>query len=174
MTGTTLTQLAALPATATEDLKQLWRRLYERDPPPYNRSYLEKRLAYRIQELAHGGLSDETRARLDALADGEERRAAMAARQKRRAEAPLAGTKLLRGWQGVEHTVTCLGGGGFEWQGRRYKSLSAVARAITGTQWNGWLFFGLARRTGTVSRNNNNNKRASTDRRPAVKGAAPL
>ena len=148
MTGPVLTQLAALPGMATADLKQLWLRLYERDPPPYNRAYLEKRLAYRIQELAHGGLSDETRARLDALADGEERRAAKAARQKRRAEAPLAGTRLVREWQGVEHQVTCLGDGGFEWQGRRYRSLSAVARAITGTQWNGWLFFGLKKNAG--------------------------
>ncbi len=148
MTGTILTQLAALPTMATEDLKRLWGQLYERPAPPYNRSYLEKRLAYRIQELAHGGLSDETKARLDALADGEDRRAAKAARQKRRAEAPLAGTRLVRGWQGIEHQVTCLGDGGFEWQGRRYRSLSAVARAITGTQWNGWLFFGLKKNAG--------------------------
>ena len=143
MTGTTLNQLAALPGLATEDLKALWRRLYERDPPPYNRSYLEKRLAYRIQELAHGGLSDETKARLDALADGEGRRAAAAARRRRRAEAPLAGTRLVREWRGVEQHVTCLADDGFEWQGRRYRSLSAVARAITGTQWNGPLFFGM-------------------------------
>jgi Protein of unknown function (DUF2924) len=143
-----LAQLAALPTLATADLKQLWLRLYERDPPPYNRAYLEKRLAYRIQEIAHGGLSDETRARLDALADGEEHRAAAAARRRRRAEAPLAGTRLVREWQGVEHHVTCLGDGGFEWQGRKYKSLSAVARAITGTQWNGWLFFGLKKNAG--------------------------
>ena len=143
-----LAQLAALPTLATADLKQLWRRLYERDPPPYTRTYLISRLTYRVQELAHGGLSDETRARLDALAAGEDRRAAKAARHKRRAEAPLAGTRLVRGWQGVEHQVTCLGDGGFEWQGRKYQSLSAVARAITGTQWNGWLFFGLKKNPG--------------------------
>ncbi|MEE1562888.1 MAG: DUF2924 domain-containing protein, partial [Alphaproteobacteria bacterium] len=45
-------------------------------------------------------------------------------------------------WDGVNHQVTVIDGG-FEWQGRKYKSLSAVARAITGTRWNGWLFFGL-------------------------------
>ena len=147
-TGPVLTQLAALPGMATEDLKRLWDQLFERPPPPYNRSYLEKRLAYRIQELAHGGLSEETRARLDALADGEDRRAVEAARQKRRAEAPLAGTRLVREWRGTEHHVTCLGDAGFEWRGRRYKSLSAVARAITGTQWNGWTFFGLKKHAG--------------------------
>ncbi len=148
MTDTVLAQLAALPGMATADLKQMWRRLYERDPPPNNRAYLEKRLVYRIQELAHGGLSDETRARLDALADGEGQRAAQAARQKRRAEAPLAGTRLVREWRGVEQHVTCLADAGFEWQGRKYRSLSAVARAITGTQWNGWLFFGLKKNVG--------------------------
>ena len=55
----------------------------------------------------------------------------------------IAGTGLCRNWQGVEHTVTVLHDGGFDWQGRRYASLSAVARAITGTRWNGPLFFGL-------------------------------
>jgi hypothetical protein len=55
---------------------------------------------------------------------------------------PVAGTRLLREWQGVEHTVTVLADG-FDYDGRPYKSLSAIARAITGTRWNGWLFFGL-------------------------------
>ena len=56
--------------------------------------------------------------------------------------APIVGTKLIREWQGVLHEVTALADG-YEWQGRRYKSLSAIARAITGTRWNGPLFFGL-------------------------------
>ena len=56
---------------------------------------------------------------------------------------PVAGTKLLREWDGTEHTVTVLKDG-FDWQGRKYKSLSAVARAITGTRWNGYRFFGLS------------------------------
>ena len=55
---------------------------------------------------------------------------------------PIAGTRLLREWQGVEHTVTVLAEG-YEWQGRPYRSLSAIARAITGTRWNGLVFFGL-------------------------------
>ena len=55
---------------------------------------------------------------------------------------PLAGTRLLREWQGVEHAITVLADG-FEWEGRPYRSLSAIARAITGTRWNGWTFFGL-------------------------------
>ena len=55
---------------------------------------------------------------------------------------PIVGTRLIREWQGVEHTVTVTQDG-FEWQGRPYQSLSAIARAITGSRWNGWIFFGL-------------------------------
>ena len=58
---------------------------------------------------------------------------------------PVVGTRLIREWQGVEHTVTVLDDG-FEYQGRPYKSLSAIARAITGTRWNGYRFFGLRER----------------------------
>ncbi|TDR35002.1 hypothetical protein DES43_1111 [Aquamicrobium defluvii] len=54
----------------------------------------------------------------------------------------MVGTRLVREWGGVEHTVTVMKDG-FDWQGRKFKSLSAVARAITGTQWNGYRFFGL-------------------------------
>ena len=60
---------------------------------------------------------------------------------------PVAGTRLIREWQGVEHCATVLDDG-FEYQGRRYKSLSAIARAITGTRWNGPLFWGLRNHRG--------------------------
>ena len=55
---------------------------------------------------------------------------------------PVVGPRLIREWNGVEHTITVLRDG-FEWQGRPYKSLSAIARAIAGSRWNGWVFFGL-------------------------------
>ena len=60
---------------------------------------------------------------------------------------PVAGTRLIREYQGVEHSVTVLHDG-YEWEGRPYKSLSAVARAITGTRWNGLVFFGLRNNRG--------------------------
>ena len=60
----------------------------------------------------------------------------------RKGDRPIAGTRLIREWQRVEHTATVLEDG-FEYQGRRYKSLSAIARAVTGTRWNGPLWFGL-------------------------------
>ena len=62
---------------------------------------------------------------------------------------PVVGTQLIREWRGVEHKVTVLVDG-FEWEGRRYKSLSAVARAITGTRWNGLTFFGVKRHGGST------------------------
>ena len=141
MTDPIPTRLAALKTTSTPDLKQQWRDLFATEPPPFNRRYLESRLAYRIQELTYGGLKPETIRRLEALGDqldgGD--------RAKRRVRAdllPIAGTRLIREYQGTEQIVTVTQGG-FEWQGRPYQSLSAIARAITGTRWNGWVFFGL-------------------------------
>ena len=61
----------------------------------------------------------------------------------------LTGTRLIREFQGVEHTVTVLQDG-YDYQGRPYQSLSAIARAITGTRWNGWVFFGLKNKRGSA------------------------
>ena len=107
---------------------------------------LESRLAYRIQELAYGGLKPETIKRLKAIAkdlDGGD----PARRRRPVKDRPIAGTRLIREYQGVEHCVT-VRDDDFEYQGRPYKSLSAVARAITGTQWNGLVFFGLKNQQG--------------------------
>ena len=141
MTDNILAQVAALKTTPTLALKIRWRELFAAEPPPYNRRFLESRLAYRIQELAYGGLKPETVKRLQALGeqlDGGN----IVVRRTRVDDRPIAGTRLIREWQGVEHCVTVLADG-YEYQGRPYKSLSAVARAITGTRWNGWVFFGL-------------------------------
>ena len=100
------------------------------------------RLAYKVQELHFGGLKPTTRAKLDRLADGLDPKQV----RKRGPARLIAGTRLCREWQGVEHTVTTLADGGFDYAGRRFASLSAVARTITGTQWNGPLFFGLRSR----------------------------
>ena len=141
MVDSVLARVAALKTTPTPDLKAMWRDLFESEAPPYNRRFLESRLAYRIQELAHGGLKSDTMARLEALA--EDLDGGDAVRRKRPVkDRPIAGTRLVREWRGVEHCVTVLDDG-FEYQGRPYKSLSAIARAITGTRWNGLLFFGL-------------------------------
>ena len=144
MTDTIPARLAALKATPTPELKVKWRELFDSEPPPFNRRYLESRLAYRIQELAYGGLRPETVRRLERL--GEELDGGDRKKSRVRADAlPVVGTRLIREWQGVEHVVTVTTDG-FDWQGRPYRSLSALARAITGTRWSGWVFFGLKRR----------------------------
>ena len=136
-----LARLAAIKTTPTPALKTMWRELYGVEAPPYNRRYLESRLAYRIQELAYGGLKPETVKRLDALARNVENLDPKT-RRIRNDRKPIAGTRLLREFQGVEHIVTVTIEG-FEYQGRPYRSLSAIATAITGVKWNGWVFFGL-------------------------------
>ena len=69
MTDSIAAQVAALPKKPTPELKQMWRELFDKEPPGFSRNYLISRLAYRIQELAYGGLKPATRVRLDALAD---------------------------------------------------------------------------------------------------------
>ena len=140
-------RLVALKSTTTADLKAQWRHLFDSEPPPFNRRYLESRLAYRIQELAYGGLKPETIRRLEQLGEeldgGDKKKRSIRMDRDR----PITGTRLLREWQGTEQIVTVTKDG-FEWQGRPYKSLSAIARAITGTRWNGWVFFGLKNHRG--------------------------
>ncbi|GIX11558.1 DUF2924 domain-containing protein [Elioraea sp. Yellowstone] len=136
-----LSRLAALQTASTPELKQQWRELFGKEPPAFNRAYLQSRLAYRIQELAYGGLKPETRARLEAL--GEQLDGGNAVLRRIRADSrPLPGTRLVREYGGVQHVVT-VRADDFEYEGRRYASLSAIARHITGTRWNGWTFFGL-------------------------------
>jgi Protein of unknown function (DUF2924) len=141
MKASVVAELATLKTAAIGDLKARWRELFDTEPPAYNRRNLEARLAYRIQELAYGGLSRDTIKRLEALAadlkGGNGKRSRRATNDR-----PIMGTRLIREWQGVEHCVT-VRGDDFEYQGRPYKSLSAIARLITGTRWNGLVFFGL-------------------------------
>ena len=141
MTDPIPARLVALKTMPMPALKAQWRDLFETDPPPFNRRYLENRLAYRIQELAYGGLKPETIRRLEIA--GERSTATTSRTRRIRHDArPVVGTRLVREYCGVEHTVTVLADG-YEWEGRPYQSLSAIARAITGTRWNGLVFFGL-------------------------------
>ena len=139
-----LERLAALKAMSVNELKTEWQAMFDAPAPNNSRTFLEIRLAYRIQELTYGGPDKQTRRLLDLLADEVEgtltRKAQIADLRN-----PVVGTKLIREWDGTAHTVTVLKDG-FDWGGQRYKSLSAVARAITGTRWNGYRFFGLRER----------------------------
>lgn len=147
MTDSVLRQIAALKAEPIPQLKQQWRDLFETEPPPYNRRFVEHRLAYRIQELAYGGLKPETLKRLRELGEQLDGGKAINRHRRHHQDRPIAGTRLIRDWQGVEHCVT-VRDDGYDYMGCPYKSLSAVARRITGTQWNGWTFFGLKNRAG--------------------------
>ena len=141
-----LRQVVALEGMSTPDLKARWRELYGKEPPGFNRQFLIKRLAYRIQELAYGGLSEQTRDRLtqvlkdegyDSLGRKTGRRSIKGSEKRL-----TPGTVLVREYDGDLHHVNVVTGG-FEYRGMFYKSLSAVARRITGTRWNGPRFFGL-------------------------------
>jgi hypothetical protein len=139
-----LGRLAALKTATTGELKQQWRDLFGKEAPPFNRPHLQSRLAYRIQELAYGGVKPEARSRLAAL--GERLDGGNVVLRRIRADnRPMPGTRLIREWRGVQHVVT-VRSNDFEFEGRPYRSLSAVARHISGTQWNGWTFFGLRQR----------------------------
>lgn len=141
MTASVLSTIAGLKTMPTADLQAMWTDLFDSAPPPYSRRILESRLAYRIQELTHGGLKPETVKRLDAMADEIE----AGGKPRHRAshnQRPIGGTKLIREWRGVEHHVT-VRDVDYEYEGRPFKSLSGIAREIAGSRWNGWTFFGL-------------------------------
>ena len=142
MHNAVIARVIALKHAKISDLKQLWRDYFDEDAPPFNRRFLESRLAYRIQELAYGGLKRETvreLMRLGEQLDGGKR----SVRSRRVDHRPIPGTRLIREWDGTPYGVV-VGVNHFEYQGQRYKSLSAVARVITGVNRNGWTFFGLA------------------------------
>ena len=139
--GQVLARLAGLKTMTVNELKAEWQTLIGSEAPNNSRPFLEQRIAYRIQELTWGGPSKPVARLLDALADeveGKKVRKSVISDPRN----PVIGTRLVREWDGAEHVITVMTDG-FNWQGRRYKSLSAVARDITGTRWNGYRFFGL-------------------------------
>jgi len=141
---TVLETLARIGRMGTDELRDRWRALYGTEPPAsYTRAQLVRRLAWRVQELHFGGLSDRARRRLREISDGDELASGKKRLPKPRKRRTLApGTRLARHWRGVQHVVTALGDG-FEWDGRRYRTLSAVAKAMTGQHISGPRFFGL-------------------------------
>src|SRR5215211_3325200 len=133
-------EIAGLPALSLEELRERWRVLYGNPAPRLlRRGLLIRALAYQLQVKAFGGLSAATKLREIAVAAREGRfdPAIIGPRVK-------PGTRLIRVWQGETHSVLVLEDG-VEWNGTRYRSLSLVAKTITGTNWNGWTFFGVKR-----------------------------
>ncbi len=135
-------RLTLLPTLSKPQLFALWKRLFRGSPPrQIRRDLLIRLVAYRMQEQAHGGLRAETRNRLRELA---RKFAVKPDAEISGAQRIKPGTRLVREWRGHSHQVTILEGG-YEYAGRRYSSLSEIARLITGTRWSGPLFFGLKR-----------------------------
>jgi hypothetical protein len=141
--------IAALAKLDHAALKERWRALQGTDPPKrLSRQLLLRALAHVVQERAFGGLSPAIRQRLQRL--GEELRAT--GRIASIGSQPLIkpGTRLVREWRGNTHEITVLEDA-YQWNGEKYRSLSAIARAITGTRWNGHTFFGLKSRPSASS-----------------------
>jgi hypothetical protein len=147
---TILRKLASLKSSPIKALKQQWRLLYSSEPPHrVSRELLTRAVGYRIQEEALGGLKPSTRKLLERLAN--DARCGRALKIAPAAPAS-AGTVLMREWQGATHEVRVLDRGVL-YKRKRYRSLSEVARLITGSRWSGPLFFGLrSKREGETSR----------------------
>ena len=137
--GTLAAQIAGLPKLSTIELRRLWKELYEREPPKLSRLLLIQKLAWRIQELTLGGLDEETHKAINQGISRIGRKGSMA---KPRKVKPRTGVVFERVWNGRIYTVTTQENG-FEYDGETYKSLSAVARKITGSHTSGPRFFGL-------------------------------
>ena len=133
-------RLAMLETLTTGDLQIEWERLYRASPPiRLSRDLLLRGIAHSVQECALGGLSLSAQRRLRALACGSDQRG-------RTSEAAITrlkpGTQLVREWRHRVHTVNVLSNG-FEYQGEWHRSLTGIARRITGAAWSGPRFFGI-------------------------------
>jgi hypothetical protein len=136
-------EIGRLPDLSYGELKEHWRKLFGVVAPKHiSRQLLLKAIAYQMRDKAGLGLSPETKRRLREIAaavrDGREDSLYIGPRIK-------PGTRLVRAWKGKTHIVDVLNDG-FAWDGAKYTSLSAIAKAITGTNWNGYVFFGVKRR----------------------------
>ena len=124
-----------------DELRGEWRRLYRSEPPRISRDLLIRGVAYRLQEIQHGGLGKSTQRKLKTLAK-------MFRTEGRVAPDPglslKPGARLVREWHGRTHTVT-VAEDGFEYAGTNYPSLTKIAKKITGAHWSGPRFFGLVR-----------------------------
>ena len=132
--------LSRLPKLDIRELREEWRRLHKADTSPrLSSELLIRAVAHRMQEVALGGLRPELQRQLRQIALELKQTGAATTRPRSQLK---PGTRLLREWKGRTHEVLVLDDG-FSWQGTDYRSLSAIARKITGTAWSGPLFFGL-------------------------------
>jgi len=159
-------QVVALTKLSVPELRERWREVFGEETTQRHRQYMVKRLAWKLQSDAYGGLSDETQARLHELQEefrtsppstwfkgARHNRAPASPPPKRPAPvrdpaSPKPGTILSRTYRGTKIIVTVRGDREFEWRGNVYRSLSAVAKAGTGSHCSGNAFFGLTKKGG--------------------------
>ena len=134
-------RIAGLPDLSMEEMRALWRELFGSENPTPNRQFMERRIAYKLQEIefrkVDPNLLERNKRHIKALVETGK------ARKLDRDIRLMPGTVLTREYQGIEHRVTVAQDGQYEFEGRRYPSLSMIAREITGTRWSGPLFFGV-------------------------------
>ena len=138
-------RVAELSCLPMSELWTVWDQYFPRRPINPNRVFIESRIAYKVQEEAFGGLSDTVRHRLETIGARHSR---IKLRARPRDINFVPGTVLLREWGDREHKVLVTGEGLFEYVGSTFKSLTAVARQITGAHWSGPMFFGLNKKAG--------------------------
>ncbi|MFO1369789.1 MAG: DUF2924 domain-containing protein [Marinagarivorans sp.] len=147
-------RIMALPKLPITDLKALWLELFGSAPTTHSRPFLVRRIAYQLQEnefrKVNPELLERNKARIEALIEQERIKNDKAKNPHDYVLTP--GTVLTREYQQIEHCVVVTEDNHFEYRGRRYKSLSVIAREITGTRWSGPLFFGLKTTTPPASK----------------------
>jgi hypothetical protein len=134
---TVIKQVTALKEKSLNELDKLWRKMFDHSPAFRTKQYMLPKLAYRIQELAYGGIDAATEQKLIAGARALDR-----PKGKSKKYSPMIGTKIVREYKGKIHEILAVEEG-FAYGGTIFKSLSAVAQKITGTKWNGLKFFGV-------------------------------
>ena len=138
-------QISQLPELEMSAIKSLWRKIFHGDVPNHNRQFLERRIAYKLQEIEYRkvdpNLLDRNKRRIESLMRTGK------ASTRDPDYRPVAGTVLTREYHDKEYRVIVTADGNYDFDGRAFQSLSHIAREITGTRWSGPLFFGLKTRT---------------------------
>lgn len=151
-----LTKIMNLKESSLEELKEKYSELFENKPAPSNnKTYLWKKIAYRLQELEYGGLSVETQGKIQELIqkydpvnnkavrpEGIPENKPKKTNLSRNKRLPIPGTVITKEYKGISLQVKILESG-FEYNSKAYKTLTAIAKEVTGAHWNGYLFFNL-------------------------------
>jgi hypothetical protein len=151
-------QIASLSGLTAQQLRDEWRRLYRGQPPRPSRDLLIRSIAYRMQELAYGGLSKATQRTLAAMSKELEANGNITIAPDLRVR---SGARLVREWRGRTHTIVVTDNG-FEYAGKTYASLTKIAHEITSAHWSGPRFFGLTRKQDTGGPRNSNRRLVET------------